>query len=66
LCEDTVIATVSSANDIPSAERTIIEQSHESTHVQVSSVVPDLLINLYETCITGLSASHILKVQKLL
>jgi hypothetical protein len=34
--------------------------------VQVSSVVPDHLINLYETCITDLSASQIQKVQKLL
>ena len=67
LYEDTVIATVSPVDDIPSAERTLIEQqSHESTHMQVASVVPDYLINVYETCIKGLSASHILKVQTLL
>ena len=63
----TVIAKVSPVDDIPSAESTLIEQqSQESSHVQVSSDVPDHLINLYETCITDLSASQIQKVQKLL
>ena len=65
--EGTVFAKVSPVDDIPCAESTLIEQqSHESTHVQVSSVVPDHLINLYETYITDLSASQIQKVQKLL
>ena len=65
LVEGTVIAKISPVDDIQSAVSTLIEQqSHESTHVQVSSVVPDHLINLYETYITDLSASQIQKVQK--
>jgi hypothetical protein len=65
LYEDTVIARVSLVDDIPSVEKTLIEQqSHESTHMQVASVVPGHLITLYETCKTGLSGSYILKIQK--
>jgi hypothetical protein len=67
LYEGTVIAKVSPVDDILNAEITLIEQqSHEGTHVQVPSVVPDHLINVYETCITDLSASQIQKVQKIL
>jgi hypothetical protein len=56
LYEGTVIAKVSPVDDILSAKSTLIEsQSHESTHVQVSSVVPDYLINLNETYIKTLS-----------
>jgi len=60
LCEGTLIAKVSPVDDIPSTESTLIEQpSHESSHVQVSSAVPDHLINLYETCKSDRSASQI-------
>ena len=65
--EGTVITKVSPVDDIPIVESTLIEQkSHKSTLMQVSSDVPDRLINVYETCITDLSASQIQKVQKLL
>ena len=57
--DDTVIARVSPVDGIPSVERTIMDkQSHESTRMQVSSVVSDHWINIYETCITDLSDSQ--------
>jgi hypothetical protein len=63
--DNTVIAKVSPVYGIPSADRNLMEkQSHEITRMQVSSVVSDHWINVYETCITYLSAIHMLNVQK--